>query len=58
MLCINVQGHKLCAECQDQVGARDNNNKRDVCILCNISDFTKPTVLEKVMGTGAAIFNF
>jgi len=52
------QGHKLCGECHDQVRGRDNNNKRDVCILCNISDFTKPSVLEKVMGTGAAIFNF
>ena len=52
------QGHKVCVDCQDQAKAKDNNNKRDVCLLCNISELTKPTVLEKVMGHGAAIFNF
>ena len=52
-----MQGHKLCDDCQEQVRGRDNNNKRD-CILCNVADFSKPTVLKKVMDTGAAIFNF
>ena len=53
----SLQGHKLCEDCQDQVKARENNNKRDVCLLCNISELTKPTVLEKVLGHGAAIFH-
>ena len=37
---------------------RDNNNRREQCVLCNVSDLSKPSVLEKVMGTGAAIFHF
>ena len=52
------QGHKVCEDCLEHARARDNNNKRDICLLCNISELTKPTVLEKVMGHGAAIFNF
>lgn len=52
------RGHKLCGDCEEQVRARDNNNRRDQCVLCNISDLTKPSVLDKVIGTGAAIFHF
>ena len=54
----SLQGHKVCEECLEQARAKDNNNKRNICLLCNIAELTKPTVLEKVMGHGAAIFNF
>ena len=54
----SLQGHKVCEDCLEQANAKDNNNKRAVCLLCNISELTKPTVLEKVMGHGASIFHF
>ena len=53
-----VQGHKVCEDCLEAANAKDNNNKRAGCLLCNISELSKPTVLEKVMGHGAAIFHF
>ena len=53
-----ARGHKLCANCEEQVRAKDNNNRREQCVLCNVFDLAKPTVLDKVIGTGAAIFHF